>query len=217
MNGKGPVLGGIRGQFVKQQSQWRSRTFVNNGITWSDQTGAWSVGGDSEINDFNIHALKLGVAGRFDADVFDITGEAYATPYAWVSGTYGSYNPGFTDSYSGGPNGMSFLQGSTTTINGFGYGVGGKLMVGFHPTENLTIRVGGRGSYLQGQYDATYDGATVTHPTSNPPDVDPLTGVITPADPAYSPPSLTRQTFIINNNPFSMFRYGGLLEVTGRF
>jgi hypothetical protein len=189
---------------------------TSSDISWSNQTGEWSVGGDSEINNFDVHALKLGIAGRFDADVFDITGEAYATPYAWVSGTYGAYDGGFTDSYAGGPDGISYLQGSAASINGFGYGAGGKLMVGFHPTENLTIRVGGRASYLQGQYDATYDAATITHPTSNPPTVDPDTGVVTPADPAYDAPTLSRQTYISDNNPFSM-RDGGLLEVSGRF
>jgi hypothetical protein len=175
------------------------------------------VGGDSEINDFNIHALKIGVAGRLDANAFDITGEAYATPYAYMNGTYGAYDAGYTDNYYGGPDGISYLQASTTTVTGFGYGGGGKLMVGFHPTENFTIRVGGRASYLQGQYDATYDAASITHPTTNPPTVDPFTGVITPADPRYNAPTLSKQTYIIDNNPFSMFRYGGLLEVSGSF
>jgi hypothetical protein len=182
-------------------------------IAWSEDTGVWSVPGDSEINDFNVHALKLGIAGRVDAGAFDITGEATATPYAWVSGTYGAY--GVEEQTNGI---QTFMPGSATSINGFGYGGGGKLMVGFHPTENLTIRVGGRASYLQGAYDATFDGVTINHPAPNPPVEDPNNpGVFIPADPAYSPPSLTRQLFIIDNNPFSMFRYGGLLEVSGRF
>jgi hypothetical protein len=182
-------------------------------ISWSENTGVWGVPEDSEINDFNVHALKLGIASRFDAGAFDITGEATATPYAWVSGTYGAFGVEETT------NGIqTFMPGSATTISGFGYGAGGKLMVGFHPSENLTIRVGGRASYLQGAYDATFDGATINHPTPNPPVEDPNNpGVFLPADPAYSAPTLTRQTYIINNNPFSMLRYGGLLELTGRF
>lgn len=190
---------------------------TSSDINWSPDNGSWSVGADSEVNDFHVHALKLGLAGSFDANVFDVTGEAYATPYAWVSGTYGAYNPGFTDALSGGPGGVSFLQGSAATINGFGYGGGGKLMVGIHPTENFTIRVGGRGSYLQGQYDATYDGVTINEPARNPDIVDPDTGVITLPDPLYSAPSLSSQTYISNNNPFSMFRYGALVEISGSF
>ncbi len=78
-------------------------------------------------------------------------------------------------------------------------------MVGFHPTENLTIRVGGRASYLQGQYDASWDEASIVPPQP------------TGDDPAYSAPLLATQRYISNNNPFSMLRYGGLLEVSGRF
>jgi len=186
---------------------------TSSDISWSEDTGVWSVPGDSEINDFNVHALKIGIAGRYDGGAFDITGEATATPYAWVSGTYGAFGvPEATNGI------QTFMPGSATTINGFGYGAGGKLMVGFHPTENLTIRVGGRASYLQGAYDAEFEGATINHPTLNPDVEDPDNpGVFVPADPQYSAPSLTRQRFIIDNNPFSMFRYGALLEVAGRF
>lgn len=177
-------------------------------ITWSPTTGAWSVGGDSEINNFNVHEAKIGLAGRFDMGSFDLTGEATVTPYAFVNGTYGAAVTGPQGPFSGGPGGSTELQASTTTINGHAYGVGGKLMVGFHPTENLTIRVGGRANYLQGAYDATYDRVTINHPeaTGNP-----------PPDPAYSAPTLSRQTYISDNNPFKMFRYGALLEVSGRF
>ncbi len=167
-------------------------------ISWSPSSPGWDVGFDSEVNNFDVHALKLGLAGKFDGGGFDITGEAAAIPYAWVSGTYGAFEaPG----QSG-----TVLQASAAEINGFGYGASGKLMVGFHPTENLTIRVGGRASYMQGQYDATWDTATITPPQPN--GTSPET---------YSPPTLSTQRFIIDNNPFSMLRYGGLLELTGRF
>lgn len=166
-------------------------------ISWSDSSGDWSVGYDSEINNIDIHALKLGLTGRADFGAFDLTGEAAATPYAWVNGTYGAYEaPGQS---------ATQIQSSAATINGFGYGASGKLMVGFHPTENLTIRVGGRASYLQGQYDATWDEVSITPPQP------------TGDDPAYSAPTLARQTYIIDNNPFSMFRYGALFEIAGNF
>src|SRR5215217_4396082 len=59
-------------------------------IRWSDSSGVWAVGGDSEINNFDVHALKVGLGGRLDMHGFDITGEASVTPYAWVNGTYGA-------------------------------------------------------------------------------------------------------------------------------
>lgn len=167
-------------------------------ITYSPNTGQYSLPYDSEINDFNIHALKLGFAGQVDLGGLDITGEAAAIPYAWVSGTYGSFN----SPYDFPP---TQVQASAATINGFGYGASGKLMVGFHPTDNLTIRVGGRAYYLQGQYDATWDEASIVPPT------------IPSGGTEYDAPILTKQTYILNNNPFSMFRYGGLVEVSGRF
>jgi hypothetical protein len=172
-------------------------------ISWSPATGNWSVGGDSEVNNFEIHEAKIGVAGRADMGAFDLTGEATVTPYARVSGTYGAYSAGAAGTYSGGPGDVSVLQASAASINGYAYGVGGKLLVGFHPTDNLTLRLGGRASYLQGAYDATYDRAVVTGPAGG--------------APPYTAPTLARQTFISDNNPFSMFRYGALVELSGRF
>lgn len=159
---------------------------VNNGGNWE------LTGGDSEINNFEIHTLKLGVAGKVDAGGFDILGEAAAIPYSWVTGTYGAYQAA---PYLG-----TSAQASAVNVNGHAYGATGKLMVGFHPTENLSVRVGGRASYLTGQYDVTWDEVSVNQPVA----------------PATSP-TLSRQTYISNNNPFSMLRYGALLEVAGSF
>lgn len=159
---------------------------VNNGGTWV------LTGGDSEINNFEIHTLKLGLAGKVDAGGFDILGEAAAIPYSWVTGTYGAYQ---AQAYT-----PTLAQASATTINGHAYGATGKLMVGFRPTENLSIRIGGRASYLTGQYDATWDEVRVTQPMA-----------------PSTTPTVSRQTYISNNNPFSMLRYGALLEVSGSF
>ena len=161
-------------------------TVVDNG------GGVYSIGGggDSEINNFEIHTLKLGFAGKADFGGFDLLGEAAAIPYAWVSGTYGAFEiPGQTP---------AFRQASATTVNGHAYGASGKLMVGFHPTENLTIRVGGRATYLTGQYDATFDAVRLVPNGVN-------------------PPTLATQRYITNNNPFSMLRYGALFELAGAF
>lgn len=167
-------------------------------VSFSPATGAWGLPGDSQVNDFTVHALKLGFAGKIDAGQFDVIGEAAATPYANITGTYGAFAmPGQTP---------TFRQASAATVSGYGYGASGKLMFGFHPTENLTVRIGGRASYLQGQYNATFDSATIVPPVSN--------GAVPPV---YSAPILSKQSYVIDNNPFKMFRYGGLLEVAGRF
>ncbi|MET3896676.1 hypothetical protein ABIB57_000600 [Devosia sp. UYZn731] len=171
-------------------------------ISWSPTTGNWSVGGDSEINNFEIHEAKIGLAARADMGAFDLTGEATVTPYAWVHGTYGAAVTGPQGPFGGGPGGITELQASAAQINGYAYGVGGKMLVGFHPTDNLTLRVGGRASYLQGAYDATYDKVVVNGPAGAGP---------------YTDPTLSRQRYIVNNNPFSMFRYGALVEISGRF
>lgn len=144
-----------------------------------------SGGGDSEINNFEIHSVKLGLAGKMDLGNFDLFGEAAAIPYSWVTGTYGAMQ---TEGF-----GPTVAQASAVALNGHAYGASGKLMVGFRPTENLSIRVGGRASYLTGQYDATWDEVSIAGS------------------------SVQRQTYISNNNPFSMLRYGALLEVSGSF
>ncbi|MDB5614198.1 MAG: hypothetical protein JWQ22_1851 [Devosia sp.] len=163
-----------------------SPTVVDNG------GGIYSIGGggDSKINNFEIHSLKLGLAGKADFGGFDVQGEAAAIPYSWITGTYGAFAiPGQTS---------AFQQASATQINGHAYGATGKVMVGFHPTENLTIRVGGRATYLSGQYDTTYDAVRLVPNGVN-------------------PPTLATQRYISNNNPFNMIRYGALFELSGRF
>jgi len=177
-------------QFTKDSPDTGSTNFLTDPIAVSTGgVGPYTLGGagDSEVNDFRVHELKLGLAGRFDADQFDVTAEAAAIPYSWIGGTYGSFFAGQTD---------TFQQTSPASIEGNGYGASGKIMVGFHPTENLTIRVGGRASYLTGQYDATYDTVEIED---------------------QSTPTLLAQRYIWRDNPFELIRYGALLEVSGSF
>ena len=157
-----------------------------NGVDYS------LAGYDSKINNFDIHSFKLGVGAQVDMGGFDISGEAAAIPYSWINGTYGAVQAAPAGAYN--------AQGSAVTVNGHGYGASGKLMVGFKPTENLAIRVGGRASYLTGQYDATWDEVSVVQPVA-----------------PSTTPTVARQTYIVDNNPFSMLRYGALLELAGSF
>lgn len=138
-------------------------------------------------DDFDIHALRLGVKGQATFDMFDVQAEVAAIPYAHVSGTLGgSGSAGFN--FPGVP--VSFYERAPTTLSGRGYGVMAETMVGFHPTENLTVRVGGRAWYLEGQLDAQF--------SSN-------AG-------GFDQPTLT-----LPSNFARIFRYGALVEVTGKF
>lgn len=194
-------------------------------IAYNQDTGVWSLGFDSEPNNIDVHALRLGLTAKADFGVFDITAEGAVVPYAWVNGTLGA-DGGLTGatSFPGcdvpPPGGCApvNLKASETSIDGWGYGAMGEIMFGIHPMENLTLRVGGRAWYLQGTYDATYRGVSVTAPQRQPDVEDPDNpGVFLPPDPLYSAPALAQQDWIVTDNPFSLFRYGILAEVTYSF
>jgi hypothetical protein len=114
-------------------------------------------------DNLDIHALRLGVRGTAEFDMFDVQAEVAAIPYAHVSGQLGGSSP----------NGFAFPGGTVYET---------EAMVGFHPTENLTIRAGGRAWYLEGQLDAAFNGTTP-----------------------------------VSSTHASLFRYGAMLELTGKF
>jgi len=136
-------------------------------------------------DDLDIHALRLGVKAQADFDKFDIQGEIAAIPYAHVSGTLGGSSP---DGFNLG--GTEFQERAPTTLSGRGYGVMVESLVGFHPTENLTLRVGGRAWYVEGVLDAQF--------SANAGGTD-------------------QATLNLPSNFARIFRYGALFEATGRF
>jgi hypothetical protein len=151
--------------------------------------------GDSEENDVTINALRLGFSGKANLGQFvDVSGEVAAVPYAQISGTLGAIGvqPDVAD-----PTHV-IEQSSAADINGWGYGAMAEAFVGFHPTDNLTFRVGGRAWYLQGRSDSSFDTITVDTTT------DPATQV-------------GSQRYITTANPWSLFRYGALAEMTYSF
>jgi hypothetical protein len=168
-----------------------------NDFTFIPATGTFVGPGNSNPQDFTVHALRLGVSG--DArlgPMFDLSGEVAAVPYAKVYGTLGSFST-YVDNGT-----TTTMQSSSADLDGWGYGVMGQAMVGFHPTDNMTIRVGGRAWYLRGWTDTTFNSVTVTdsvdannHPTA----------------------VLGTQRYISTGNPFDLFRYGALAELTYNF
>ncbi len=164
--------------------------------------------GDSADTNIDTHALRLGISGRAKfADLFDISAELAAVPYAKVDGILGSHTTDSGTTPLGNPN---FVKTSETTMDGWGYGGMAEVMVGVTPVENLTFRLGGRAWYLQGTYDATYTGAQIGDPVDTEPD-----GVYN--GDADTPPTYLNQGYIETENPFSLFRYGLLAELTYSF
>jgi len=158
------------------------------GTAFDPVTGAPTAFGPAK-DDFDIHALRLGVKGQANFDMFDIQAEVAAIPYAHVSGNVGgSGSDGFN--FAGVPG--TFYERSPTTLSGRGYGLMAEGMVGFHPTENLTVRVGGRAWYLEGALDAKF----TSHNAG-------LGG--------------NQTTLDLSSNFARIFRYGALFELTGRF
>jgi hypothetical protein len=136
-------------------------------------------------DDFDIHALRLGIKGTAEFDMFDIQAEVAAIPYAHLSGTLGGSSPGGFNFPGGVAN-----ESAPTTFTGRGYGVMLEAMAGFHPTENLALRLGGRAWYLEGNLDAVFNGT--------------VGGVAQP-------------TMTLPSTYASLFRYGLRAELTGKF
>jgi hypothetical protein len=91
-----------------------------------DMDGSMSTG------NIEFHTLRLGLVGKADiADRVDFNVEAAAIPVSYVSGTYAA-------------------DGLNDTLTGYLYGAAGEAMIGVHPTDHLTVRAGGRVSYLTG-------------------------------------------------------------------
>jgi hypothetical protein len=173
-------------------------------ISWTNGSAEYSLPGNSEPNNLNIHALRLGLTGRAEiSDVFDITAEAAAVPYAYVSGRLGD----MTGMGAGPYTGDNTFMGSPVDFTGLGYGAMGEVLVGFKPTDHMAVRFGGRAWYLRGQTEATWREVAVTGPQ----DTD-GNGSLDGA------PTLTSANYITTyNNPFEVFRYGLLAELSVRF
>lgn len=136
-----------------------------------------AAGSFSEVNDLTYNMLRLGLAARAEiSDKIDFNIEAAFIPYAHLSGTYGAF-------------GGILNQGSAGTASGNLWGASAEAMVGFHATDNLTIRAGGRAWYLTGPANMSFD-------TFN-------AGVT--------------QSFIASTTNFSTLRAGALVELTYKY
>lgn len=205
-------LGGLVGYTYWNDSPRTDRTdFVT--ATSADQLTVAEDGtiffpGDSADNNIDIHALRLGITGHAELnDMFDVSAEVAAVPYAAISGVLGSHDVASGLTALGNPN---FVKTSETNMQGWGYGAMGEIMFGVKPMENLVVRLGGRAWYLQGTYDATYTAAQIGDPTDTEPD-----GIYN--GDADGPPTMLNQGWIETENPFSLMRLGLVAEMTYSF
>ncbi|HEV7344718.1 MAG TPA: hypothetical protein VGN60_03690 [Devosia sp.] len=138
-------------------------------------------------DNLDIHALRLGLKGTADFEIFDIQAEAAWIPYAHMTGALGGSAP---NAYNIPGIASPVYENAQTTYSGRGQGVMLEAMAGFHPTENLALRVGGRAWYLEGNLDGVFNGT--------------VNGVAQPA-------------VDLTSTYASLFRYGLRAELTGRF
>lgn len=146
------------------------------------------MGGDSEVNDFHINSLRLGVTTKYDFnEMFDVTAELAAIPYAGVSGTFGAFGqPNFFI----GPD--EYQQSSAGAVSGRLWGGQTQVLFGLHPTDFLSVRIGGRAWYLTGPVEGTYSVSNVNNAGDT-------------------------INFIGELDNFSLWRYGAIAEVSYSF
>lgn len=230
-NNEGTGFGGFVGYNYWNNSPRTSRSGYAtitgpDDIVYNDQSGTWSVPGDSVDDKLELHMLRLGLSGKAEINEFiDISAEVAAVPFTTISGIIGGHYlgddiatyPGCPVPAPGDCGAPYFFKNSATEINGWGYGAMGEIMAGITPVQNLTIRLGGRAWYAQGSYDATFQGATVTPPQYQQVEDPDNPGTFIPADPPYAPPTVAVEDYIQTENPFSLLRYGLLAEITYSF
>lgn len=222
-DGKGNGIGGLIGYLYWNDSPDTGRNNFTTATSADDitvipGTGQTILPGDSAPNHIETHALRLGVEGKAKfGDIFDIRAHVAAVPYAKVAGVVGADDPSFNDDVWVGPaqfpygdegatGNISGMRSSETAIDGWGYGAMAEGWIGVEPIDNLVFRLGGRAWYLQGTADATYTRAIVGNPTD------------TDGEPGYEgQPSFENVGVIDTNNPFALFRYGLLAELTYSF
>ena len=135
----------------------------------------------------NIHALRLGITGRAElSDMIDLDVEVAAIPYTFTQGATAEVP--FDDTQMQGIT----VNRTNTELTGSLYGASGQVMLGIHPTENLTLRVGGRAWMLTGPSSQT-----------------------TKYWEASEPDRFLYSSELLQG--LSLVRYGALAELTGRF
>ena len=181
------------------------------------QTGRTVITNYMDEDRVGIQALRLGLQGKATFNSFiDFRGEVAWVPYAHVAGTITNETVGFSNTpyggeaqppYSGETGNISTINAITRDIDTWGYGGMAEAFIGFHPTENLVFRLGGRAWYVQGTTDSVGTAVSITDPSDS-----------ADLDPDYdNAPVVTMSSGDVPNRPFSFLRYGVLAEVAYSF
>lgn len=200
----GLKLGGFVGyQYLNDSPHMgRENYYIPSTISWTPGSPDYTIGGASKPNSLDVHALRLGVTGKAElGNSIDISGDFAVIPYAWAGGVLGAHSVGL-----GTPPGGTLYPTSPVSVDGHLYGAAAEIMVGFRPTENLTLRIGARGYYLTGPVNSKYSTAFVTDPQDLDADLDFETG-----------PTVANQNWIGTFSNFEMFRWGPMIELTASF
>ena len=140
-------FGGLIGYSYKNESSSMGRVSYTT-----------ASGGDSSVNDLNIHALKIGAAGHGDYGPISVDAQASLIPYAWLTGTYGGfYQPNFGAA-------PVYQQGSAGAIDGALYGASGEVTLGYQAMDNVKLNLGARASYLTGDANVRFTAREVGNP-----------------------------------------------------
>jgi len=173
-------------------------------LGWVPGSEFYTVPFDSVETNIDIHALRLGLTAKGQlTDKIDFTAELAAIPYAHVSGVMGGDQLDLDDEP-----GITYYKSSQTDLEGWTYGAAAEAMVGYHPTENIALRFGGRAWYLQGAVDASYRAVGITDPVDQNGEAE---------DGFEVGPSVAVEDYISKSEFFSVFRYGALAELTFKF
>lgn len=227
----GPTFGPLLGYMYWNDSPDASNNDAANNfttatsasdITWDHTTGQTFFPGNSTADHVETNMLRLGVSGTAQLSSYiDVSGEAVLVPYARINGVLGNAAiptdyyvdpPGAgTTTVTTDPNtgyNVADIQSSPTALDGWGYGAMAEGFVGFHPTQNIAIKLGGRLWYLQGKADVTYSAAHIGNPgqttVTDPPNFD-------------QAPSFYNQNYIWRDQSWSLLRYGLLAEFSYQF
>lgn len=180
----------------------RTQFLMPSSVQWAQGSPLYSVQGDNSANMLEVHALRLGVTAQAElSPMFDLSAEVAAIPYASVGGTFGAQ---LVDANTVGS--IRYAQSSPTSVEGHLYGGAAEIMAGFNPTENTSIRFGARGYYLTGPVTARYSAVTIADPMDTDGD-----GVI------ETGPTVANQGYERKLDAFELFRWGPVIELTGRF
>ncbi|MEX0627778.1 MAG: hypothetical protein WEB63_08480 [Cucumibacter sp.] len=209
--GAGVGAGGLFGYMYWNDSPSTGYTnFVDpDSVSWTTAGPDPIFGVDSDTQNLQIHALRLGASASGNLGPVSINAEVAAIPYAWVNGSLGS-DAGFYDDPCSPPAAdCGLYSASATTLDGHAFGATAEVMAGMSVFNDWNLRVGGRAWYLMGVANATITTVEITDASES----DPIG-----APGVYDVPgTATIQDIFDVTDVFTLLRLGALVELSKSF